>query len=613
MIRNLQLAVGTSVFAIALAATSAGQDITTGLVGHWKLDEGFGATAAIDSIAANNGTVQGAVTTGLSGRVDNGYTFAGTGGNRVLTTATATGLGVATGPMSMFAFVKTSDLGTVQQHIFSGNNGAAGRWNLGIVADTDNPGFSELFWFHNGGLGAVNSNVHVSDNEFRLVGVSRDAADAWNLYVDNTVIPIGTSSAALNASAISFGERPNASQFPFEGILDDMRIYNRVLSPADISALLAQPTPPPTPNQWLRNGSGSWFTEANWLDGAPNGNTETARFGVSPTVANATVIVDSPVTMKGITFDNSVTHYIVAGTQTVTMQSNAGPSTLNVEQSGSHEFQAAVALGNALTAQIAEGGQLDFNNALSLNGNTLTKSGAGVLNINNQVNSGTGVVNVTAGTLGGSGEVGGNLSVQSGATVAPGRGTGTLAVAGNYSQLAGGRLAIELGGANVEDYDSIDVQGSATVAGLIDISLVEGFVPQNGASFEILSAFSSLTMGTLALQGDTAGFSLMKAGNSLVLNYAGSAGTPGDFNGDGAVNLADYTVWRDNLGSSTALPNDNNLGTPVAAAHYQLWKSNFGLGGNGTLSSSVAVPEASSLWSVVLLGFVALVASRKVA
>lgn len=51
---------------------------------------------------------------------------------------------------------------------------------------------------------------------------------------------------------------------------------------------------------------------------------------------------------------------------------------------------------------------------------------------------------------------------------------------------------------------------------------------------------------------------------------------PGDFNGDFEVNLADYTVWRNNLGSSEELNNDDNLGTPVGSAHYDLWKSNFG-------------------------------------
>ena len=51
---------------------------------------------------------------------------------------------------------------------------------------------------------------------------------------------------------------------------------------------------------------------------------------------------------------------------------------------------------------------------------------------------------------------------------------------------------------------------------------------------------------------------------------------PGDFDASGTVDAADYTVWRDDLGSETALVNDDGLGTPIGQAHYQLWKANFG-------------------------------------
>ncbi|WP_442481808.1 PEP-CTERM sorting domain-containing protein [Aeoliella sp. SH292] len=57
----------------------------------------------------------------------------------------------------------------------------------------------------------------------------------------------------------------------------------------------------------------------------------------------------------------------------------------------------------------------------------------------------------------------------------------------------------------------------------------------------------------------------------------------GDFNDDGVTNLADYTVWRDNLGSTAGLPNNGALGTTVDATYYDLWKANFGsTGGGGT-------------------------------
>ncbi len=54
------------------------------------------------------------------------------------------------------------------------------------------------------------------------------------------------------------------------------------------------------------------------------------------------------------------------------------------------------------------------------------------------------------------------------------------------------------------------------------------------------------------------------------------SGTPGDFDASGLVDAADYTVWRDDLGSEIALVNDNGLGVPIGQTHYELWKANFG-------------------------------------
>jgi hypothetical protein len=70
---------------------------------------------------------------------------------------------------------------------------------------------------------------------------------------------------------------------------------------------------------------------------------------------------------------------------------------------------------------------------------------------------------------------------------------------------------------------------------------------------------------------------------------------PGDFNDDGTVNLADYTVWRDNLGSTEALANDGELGVPVGEAHYALWKEHFGdsIPAPGGVASQ-RVPEPAS-------------------
>jgi len=69
---------------------------------------------------------------------------------------------------------------------------------------------------------------------------------------------------------------------------------------------------------------------------------------------------------------------------------------------------------------------------------------------------------------------------------------------------------------------------------------------------------------------------------------------PGDYNLNGTVDAADYTVWRDNLGSLTALPNDDTAG--VDQDDYTRWKTHFGdSSGSGALANS-AVPEPAAWW-----------------
>ncbi|MEN1680846.1 MAG: hypothetical protein AAGJ46_14760 [Planctomycetota bacterium] len=70
------------------------------------------------------------------------------------------------------------------------------------------------------------------------------------------------------------------------------------------------------------------------------------------------------------------------------------------------------------------------------------------------------------------------------------------------------------------------------------------------------------------------------------------SGVLGDFNNDGEVNAADYTVFRDNLGGNTALPNDDGLGTPIAIGHYNLWSDNFGA---TTPPAAQAAPEPTTV------------------
>jgi hypothetical protein len=93
---------------------------------------------------------------------------------------------------------------------------------------------------------------------------------------------------------------------------------------------------------------------------------------------------------------------------------------------------------------------------------------------------------------------------------------------------------------------------------------------------------------------------------------AGDVGTPagvaGDYNNNGIVDAADYTVWRDHLGQTFSLPNrDAGNSGAVNASDYSYWVSHFGQhSGAGAGLASGAVPEPSSLLMAAIGGLAVL-------
>jgi hypothetical protein len=91
-----------------------------------------------------------------------------------------------------------------------------------------------------------------------------------------------------------------------------------------------------------------------------------------------------------------------------------------------------------------------------------------------------------------------------------------------------------------------------------------------------------------------------------------SHGLPGDYNLDGTVNAADYTVWRGRVGQTT-LPNRNPAASgEIGQADYDFWKAHFGetfpaaAATSHWKSATVPEPTALALFGTLLISTVAI-------
>lgn len=146
---------------------------------------------------------------------------------------------------------------------------------------------------------------------------------------------------------------------------------------------------------------------------------------------------------------------------------------------------------------------------------------------------------------------------------------------------------------------------SRVIAGTGPVSMDTGLLLDLDAA-EISSLLGTASHLGLRLRGldpiDYVGFytkeSTLGPPPILVIRYSLPA-LSGDYNEDGTVDAADYTVWRDRLDSPNSLPNDDTAG--VGADDYNRWKSQFGDSQGAGAGNLQSVPEPAA-WALALLG-----------
>lgn len=165
---------------------------------------------------------------------------------------------------------------------------------------------------------------------------------------------------------------------------------------------------------------------------------------------------------------------------------------------------------------------------------------------------------------------------------------------------------------NDNDYEGwFDAPGSSEAAtganggvleGVIDLTDEFGVTPDELSI--AVARYATGDGGTLLqLLGAASPGGSIEAGEYLTLSLA--AALPGDYNGDGVVDAADYTTWRDTLGSTELLAADGDGDGQVDDDDYDIWVANFGLSSN----TGVAIPEPMS--GVLLVSMALLIAGRR--
>jgi len=212
--------------------------VPASLVSHWTFDDAdTNSGTAVDTVGSNDGTVQGA-TTGISGAnqtytTNEAYSFDGTDDYVNVPHTSAFNIG----QYSIAGWFKTSS--SASQGLFSKYSGGKGYYlgaNLNSGCILYNRG-------DNGDLDYITTDSSFTDgNWHHLVGTrSGSGASGLELYVDGAAVStsVGSNSGSDTSTHnfdVNIGRR-EASSWPMDGDIDDVRFYDKTLTSTEVSNL----------------------------------------------------------------------------------------------------------------------------------------------------------------------------------------------------------------------------------------------------------------------------------------------------------------------------------------------------------------------------------------
>jgi Concanavalin A-like lectin/glucanases superfamily len=202
----------------------------SGLVSWWK-----GESNAVDALGANNGTVNGNVTFAAA-EVKNGFVFDGTTSYVNMGSVTGTSLDVGTADFTVEFWLKTSsDLNPTQFVVGDAGVGQAQGWRVLYQAGVNH---QLRFRIANATTADIVDTAPVNDGMWHHFAFVR-SADSLLAYEDGVQAASLTTAITDITTASEFHLGGRSTDWFFEGSLDEVSVYSRALSAAEIAGIFA--------------------------------------------------------------------------------------------------------------------------------------------------------------------------------------------------------------------------------------------------------------------------------------------------------------------------------------------------------------------------------------
>jgi len=226
-------AAGNQTTSAAVTVTVSNATAPSGLIAAYGLNEGAG-TASTDLTGSGHlATLQNG-TAWAVGRYGNALSFDGT--NDMVALANPASIGTGTTDFSFMAWVKRGALGGQQRHIFSK---CPSVWQAGCKEFYFSS--SNVLTFGSFATGDTHS-VTIADTAWHHVAlVFTRATNTTQFYVDGVVRTTATKNLEADNPTHSMTIGNHRGQNAFNGLIDEVRIYNRAVTAAEVTNSMNTP------------------------------------------------------------------------------------------------------------------------------------------------------------------------------------------------------------------------------------------------------------------------------------------------------------------------------------------------------------------------------------